>query len=611
MLQSMRSSAKYIWWFIVAAFIGSFLLYETSGLSGRAAVTTSTAVATVNGEDILLTNWQRSVEDLAAQETQRVGHALSLDERRVVEDQAYDQLVNDVLLRQEYRRRGISVSDDEILSAARNSPPPALMQSQELMTDGRFDVEKYRRLLSTPQTKASGMLAGLENYYRQEIPRQKLFDQVASDVYLSDERLWQIYRDRHDTAVVSFVSLRTTSLTDTAVTVTDAEISQYYERNKKTFVRPGRAVLSLLTIPRAVTGADSADAKSRIEKIRAEIVGGAKFEDVAKRESTDSISAKQGGSLGKGPKGRFVPEFETVLNALKPGEISQPVKTMFGWHIIKLDERKGDTLTARHILIPIAQSDSSATATDRRADQLASMAASVTDAPTKFDSAATKLGLSPASVVATEKDVLTFAGRPVPGASAWAFSGSHVGETSDLLDSQDAYYLVRLDSLRIGGDQPLADVKDDIRRHIAADKRVEKLLPAAQALAAAARAGSLETAATAAKATVEKTKPFSRVELVPGLGQFTEAIGAAFTVPIGKVSDPVRANDAMIVMRVESRIEATKPAFEVQKAEQRAGLTQQMRQQRVEDYLTALRESNKIQDHRVKVMSQLRRQAVP
>ena len=118
MLQSMRSSAKYIWWFIVAAFIGSFLLYETSGLSGRAAVTTSTAVATVNGEDILLTNWQRAVEDLAGQETQRLGHALSLDERRVVEDQAYDQLVNDVLLRQEYRRRGISVSDDEILSAA-------------------------------------------------------------------------------------------------------------------------------------------------------------------------------------------------------------------------------------------------------------------------------------------------------------------------------------------------------------------------------------------------------------------------------------------------------------------------------------------------------------
>ena len=98
---------------------------------------------------------------------------------------------------------------------------------------------------------------------------------------------------------------------------------------------------------------------------------------------------------------------------------------------------------------------------------------------------------------------------------------------------------------------------------------------------------------------------------MPGLGQFTEAIGASFTVAVGKVSPPVPANGAMVVLRVDTRTDASKPAFEVQKAEQRSTLTQQLRQQRVEDYLTALRENNKIEDHRVKVMSQLRRQAAP
>ena len=63
-LQSMRSVAKYIWWFLVLAFVGSFLLYETSGLSGRAPVTTNTAVATVNGEDILLTSCEREIPSL-------------------------------------------------------------------------------------------------------------------------------------------------------------------------------------------------------------------------------------------------------------------------------------------------------------------------------------------------------------------------------------------------------------------------------------------------------------------------------------------------------------------------------------------------------------------
>jgi len=219
--------------------------------------------------------------------------------------------------------------------------------------------------------------------------------------------------------------------------------------------------------------------------------------------------------------------------------------------------------------------------------------------------------LSPASVIAFEREPLSFAGRAVPGASAWAFSGTQVGETSDLLDSPDAYFLVRLDSLTVGGQQALAEVKDDIRRRIAADKRVEKLLPQAQALAKAATASGLEAAAAEAKLTVEKSKPFARVELVDGLGQFTEAIGASFSVPVGKVSPPVAANDAMIVLRVDSRTDASKPAFEAQKASQRGGLTQQLRQQRVEEYVAGLREANKIEDHRVKVMSQLRRQATP
>ena len=70
-LQSMRSVAKYIWWFLVLAFVGSFLLYETSGLSGRSPVTTTTAVATVNGEEILLTSWQNAVSNLEQQEQQR------------------------------------------------------------------------------------------------------------------------------------------------------------------------------------------------------------------------------------------------------------------------------------------------------------------------------------------------------------------------------------------------------------------------------------------------------------------------------------------------------------------------------------------------------------
>ena len=606
MLQSMRSAAKYIWIVLIVAFVGSFLLYETSGLAGRSPVTTSTVIATVNGEDVLLTSWQNAVNSLEQQQQQQLGRGLTLDERKTLEDRAYDELVTELLLQQEFKRRGITVTDDAILEAARLAPPPQAMQSPDLQTDGRFDLSKYQRLLASPMARQSGMLAGLEAYYRNEIPKQKLFDQLASDAYVSDERLWQIYRDRHDSAQVSFVLVGQNALTDTAVTVTDAEMSQFFDRNKKRFTRPGRAVVSLLTVPRTVTSADSADAKARIEKLRAEIVGGAKFEDVAKRESTDSASGATGGSLGKGGRGRFTPNFETAMYSLKPGELSQPVLTPFGWHLIRVDSKSGDTLDVRHILLSIAQSDSSATRTDRRADSLASKAGSQED-PKVFDATAKALGLSPASVVAFEKEPLSYAGRYVPSVSAWAFSGVRAGETSDLFDSPEAYYLARVDSITQGGQQSLAEVKDDIRRRLA--KRIEKLRPIAEQIAVAARTSTLEAVAAQRSLQVEKSPAFSRVDAVQGLGQFEPAVGASFTVPVGQVSGPFKAVDGMVVLRVDSRTDASRPAFEADKATQRQQLIQSLRQQRVDEFLTNLRESVKVVDKRATVMSALRRQS--
>ncbi len=608
MLQSMRSAAKYIWIVLIVAFVGGFLFLESSGLSGRAPVTPNTAVASVNGEDILYTTWQNSVNALEQQEQQRLGRGVTLDERRSLEDNAFNDLVNEVLLRQEYKRRGITVTDDEILEAARVAPPPQALQSPDLQTDGRFDIQKYQRLLSSSQARQSGMLAGLELYYRAEIPKQKLFEQIASDVYVSDSRLWQEYKDRHDTATVSFVSLRTELLSDTTVNISDSEVSAFYEANKKTFERPARAVVSLLSIPRVVSQADSAAALARAERVRSEIENGAKFEDVAMRESADSLSGAQGGDLGNTTIDRYVPPFAAAVRSLKVGELSQPVKTSFGWHVIRVDARKGDSASVHHILIPVNQSDSSATLTDRRADSLAITAGSSED-PKKFDEAARELGITPTSAVVIDKEPLTFGGRSIPSVSAWSFSGPTVGETSDLFDSPDAYYLARLDSLFPGGLQPQAEVKSEIVRRLTREKRVENLRPMAQEIVSAARSSSLEAAAAAKSMTVEKSEPFTRLDGVPQLGQFSPAVGASFTLPIGEVGGGFKTADGLAVLRVDSRTEASKTAFEGQKAQQKAQLEQSLRQLRVQRYLQNLRESEQIKDNRVKVQAALRRQS--
>src|SRR5262245_51054515 len=135
----MRANAKWIWLFVVACFVGGFLFVQTSGLLGRERITTSTIVGSVNGVDIPYMTWQSQSNFLQQQQERETGRSLTLDEVRRVQDQAFDQLVMNILLNQEYKKRGIRVTDDEIIEAAQNNPPPQLMQNPELQTDGRFD----------------------------------------------------------------------------------------------------------------------------------------------------------------------------------------------------------------------------------------------------------------------------------------------------------------------------------------------------------------------------------------------------------------------------------------------------------------------------------------
>jgi peptidyl-prolyl cis-trans isomerase D len=604
----MRSSAKYIWWFIVFFFIVGYVLLDNSGLLSGAGVTPNTVVAEVNDRDILYTTWAARVQALSQQESEQQGRALSLDEISLLEDRAFNELVSEVLLQQEYERRGIGVTQEEIVAAARMLPPPALMQNPELQTEGRFDPLKYERFLGSPVAKQSGLLVQLEQYYRGEIPRQKLFEQIAADVYLTDARMWDLWQDVHDSAQVSFVALSPDAVPDASVTVTDDEIREYYEANRKNLKRQGRAVVSVLTIPRAVTAADTAAARSRILAIRNEIQGGAKFEEVAARESADTISAANGGSLGRGPKGRFVEEFERAAFALRAGELSQPVQTQFGFHLIKVDERKGDTLSLRHILVRIGQSDSTASVTDARADELSGLTAGAT-VPAQFDSAAAKLGLTPVRAVVTEGQPLTIGSTYIPSVSAWAFRGATPGESSELFDSPEGYYVARLDSLQKGGESSLEDVRAEVRLRLARQKKVQSLLPKARELATKASATNLESAASEQGLEVTKSELFNRIGFVPGLGQGNQAIGAAFALAAGAVSAPVATDDAVFVLRIDRRINADRTKWEAQKQVQRSLLSRSLREERVRTYLEDLRASAKIEDHRKEIDATARRVA--
>jgi peptidyl-prolyl cis-trans isomerase D len=273
------------------------------------------------------------------------------------------------------------------------------------------------------------------------------------------------------------------------------------------------------------------------------------------------------------------------------------VLTQFGYHLIKMDQRKGDSALFRHILLRIQASDSEAARTNARADSLERLAAQ-SETPGQFDRAATSMHLVPVTLRVTEGSPPALGGHIVPSVATWAFAGAKVGESSELFEADDAYYLARVDSLTPGGLPTREQAAPTIRRILAKQRAIDLLAPRADSLAKQAARTSLEAAAQAAKLSVNKSPPFTPTSYVPDIGQMNQVVGAAFALPIGKASDPVRTEEALYVLRVDKRIPADSAAWFKQKDAQRQNLLRDLRQQRVGEFLADLKDVAKITDNR-------------
>lgn len=611
MLQTFRSFGKYIFWGLAVTFIGGFVFYESSGLFGRdSGPTPGTTVVKVDGQDVTYGAYQRALEAAVQSEEQQRGRSLTLDERSQVETKTYDEIVTEILLEHEYSKRGISVTQEEIVEYAKFSPPPQYAQLAELQTNGRFDFEKYQRFLRSPQARAQGLLAQLEGYYRSTIPKQKLFEQVAAGAFVSDSRLWQIYQDSHDSARVSYIGMRPT----TAVPgeVTEAQARTYYDAHKSDFERASRAAVSVVSIPFLVTAADTAATRDSLLALRAQIVAAADqkaaFTELAKLASNDTTSAVQGGDLGRSTVEQYDPAFAAASKALSVGQISAPVKSAFGWHLIRLDAKAGDSLNLRHILLAVTMNDAAASRMSKRADSLSTLAGDAETAQ-KFDDAAKKLNLPVMRATAFEGEPLTIAGRYVPNVSAWAFSGASDGESSEMFDDISGYYVARLDTLHAKGVASFAEVRDEIKDRLAREKVLDEFMELGRNITKSAATLGFEGAAQRRALTLEKSAMFARTMQTEGLGGFNEAVGAAFALPIGAVSQPIRTALGVFVIRVDQRVAADRAAFDAQKEQQRAQVLRGMREQMVRDYLEGLRKGASVVDNRKRLNSAARRQS--
>jgi peptidyl-prolyl cis-trans isomerase D len=598
MMQAFRNAAKPIM-VVVAITFFAWLVLDLSGITGGTGLLTNTSVGKVNGQSIDARTYQTIVQQsINARQQQSPGN-LGLEDYEQVRNQVWDQIIQSRVLETEYRRRGITVSDDEVVQAIRNSPLAEFQNVPEFQTDSQFDLAKYQRWLTS--SVAQQYLPTMEAQYREELQRAKLLRVVTADVYLSDAALWERYRDENETVKIGLTAIVPRNVVaDSAVKVTSAEAEAYYKANTDEFKRPRTAHLSYVALPRATTAADTAATRARADSVRLEIAGGAPFAEVATRESADSVSAAKGGDLGEWTRGSMDPAFDSAAFALPLKTVSRPVLSQFGYHLIEITSRKGNKAKGRHILFPIEVTGSHRDRLDAQADSLERLGAERTD-PAALDTVARALKLRIGKSGSVQEGTKVQLGNyVVPDAGVWAFSGVKPGATSPVIETPLAFYLFRLDSLHEAGVPTLAEIRPTVEHAVREKKKWDVARRIAKDYLKRVEEGStLEQAATAMKLPHREFGPFSRVN--PPLTS-PLVVGTAFGLEAGERSGVLDTEDGLYVLKTLSHTKADSAKFVKELDQYRARSVNMARQERVRSYLAALQSTAKIVDNRDKVL---------
>jgi len=595
MMRQMREATKPIIFLAFAAFVALMVFQWGMDITGRSSGSYG-EIGRVNGEAVTYDAYMASYRNLYDQVQRSQEEPVSTQQNKEIEDAAFDEVVNQILVRQELERRGISVTNQEIQQAAQYSPP-ADLRPQFSDSLGRFDVQAYQSFLAQlPQDQ----LLLLETYYRDVIPRGKLLRQVSSGIYLSDGALWQQWRDQNESVSIRYVPMNPgTRYDDADVPVERSEIEAYYDTHQEEFAMPARATVKAVVLDKTPLASDTVAALAMAQAVRQEILDGADFATVAQRESSDQTTAPQGGELGVFPKGRMVAAFDSVAFAAPIGQLSQPVKTGFGYHLIEVQNRWGaDSVQARHVLIPVERTDASEIVLLTLADSLEDMGRAMT-----LDEAAANLGLNTSTVDITANfPFLTGAGQIAEGAD-WAFEEAAPGDVSPVFENPQAFYALELIQSEPAGVIPLDDAVVAIESQLRFDKKLERARQEGQQAADRAQAGeALPNVAADKGLEVRNAGPFTRNDFVPGIGRQNAAVGVAFALAPGQVSDAVATPANVFVMELLSKTPADSTAWLEQKEQQRRNAIGMLQQQRLQEWIDALRAAATIVDRRAEVL---------
>ena len=347
MLKTLRSSTKWIMIIVAVSFVGMMVFAWGMDITGRRS-SGAGIVGTINGKKITYDYYNALIQQRREMMGDTQQSSLDLDRR--LHDEVWNEIVMQTLIEQEIKKRKISYSDKELLGYMVSNPIQGAFQAPIFQNDnGAFDIEKYKQFIMNPENmknpQTAQIVQAIETQARSSLPIMKLQRRVAAGFVISDARAKQEWLDQNEQRRVGYVWLASNRLDSPDMTVDPKAVEAYFNEHREEYKREETRALDFVFFRLAATDRDSSEVRDRAVTIADRALKGEDFAGLADGYSEDPGNKNQegkgnGGDLGFVQRGRMVKEFEDVAFAMKPGEISQPFMSRFGWHIVKCDSVK-------------------------------------------------------------------------------------------------------------------------------------------------------------------------------------------------------------------------------------------------------------------------------
>jgi len=294
--------------------------------------------ARVDGQTVTFTEYERAYSNLMRGFQQQAGQAFSreLAEQLGLSKIALDQVVDRALVIAEARRQGLAISDQELART--------ILEIPGFQADGKFDREGYKRAVAS----AYGSESRFETVLREDLLYQRMLAGLRETVKVSDAEVKAAWSAEHDRASLTFVRFPLAGARLEVAKPAAAEVAafsakegprieKFWKENPARFDQP-RKVKARHILAKVAAGGDEAAARARIEALAARLKKGEPFAAVAQQGSDDQNTKGRGGDLGFISEGLVEKPFAEAAMALAPGQVSAPVRTGSGFHLIQVDE---------------------------------------------------------------------------------------------------------------------------------------------------------------------------------------------------------------------------------------------------------------------------------